>query len=203
MSAMTLSEVSTASHHFAGAGIPANPAWSQSLCSPLPLYDLPRQQVTWQEKNTAILTWRIKEMKQNWGHGWRQSSEGPWNWKRWRNGLEWNSSVCGLWVSGASIINSDHLDTRNCAHSLCLLLCVLGLWGPSSLKAETTSISLWGGDIVWPSSHMGSAEGQASWSAQGCGEASQRDEVPGREGNRVRESRWRVGHTFRQEGQER
>ena len=50
---------------------------------------------------------------------------------------------------------------------------------------------------------MGSAEGQASWSAQGCGEASQRDEVPGREGNWVRESRWRAGHTFMQEGQER
>lgn len=49
----------------------------------------------------------------------------------------------------------------------------------------------------------GSAEGQASWSALGCREASQRDEVPGREGNRVRESRWRAGHTFRQEGQER
>lgn len=48
---------------------------------------------------------------------------------------------------------------------------------------------------------MGSAEGQVSWSALGCGEASQRDEVPGREGNRVRESRWRAGHTFRQEGQ--
>lgn len=49
---------------------------------------------------------------------------------------------------------------------------------------------------------MGSIEGQAPRSAQGCGEASQRDEGPGREGNKVRESREKAGHTFRKEGQE-
>lgn len=117
---MTPSEVSTASHHVARAGIPANPALKPKLVPLTIVLGLPRQLlVKWQEKNTAVLHGGLKRMNKIGVMDGDKAARGPG--VRRDEGMAWSGTQAVAFGSpGASIINSDYLDTRNCTHSLCL-----------------------------------------------------------------------------------